>query len=262
MRCVPADFYNAFNTERLCREICAAFSGYERGVPVKAYTQAEFEHAILDGDWRTEGECMIWFRMIWKLIVREKRQQHSNFTEYLSLLSLIQGSCRIYQMFSSRFLEEDDDPEQPQLAFDLDDLAKMLLANTDLDSVYDTPDADSIDPQALLRQVLSDNLRTDDAMTPVFAMLKRTLGRERTFAALYFCLNYAKFSVESWETDEYYYGDIDDPDELREAVAENQDYEERKRYAACEDENEILDMILNEADIPRLEGYGWLAEYM
>ncbi|MBR3447040.1 MAG: hypothetical protein IKH27_04470 [Oscillospiraceae bacterium] len=229
---------------------------------MKAYTQAEFEHAIESGDWRAEGEFMIWFRMIWKLLEQEKLHLYSNFAEYLSLLSLIQGSCRIYQMYASRFLEEDDDPEQPLLAFDLDDLAKEMLANTDLGTVYDGQDADGIDPQALLKQVLSDNLRTDDAMTPVFALLKRTLGRERTFAALYFCMNYEKFSVEPWETDEYYYGDIEDSDELAAAVSENWDYEQRKQYAACADENEILDMILNETDVPRLEAYGWLAEYM
>lgn len=229
---------------------------------MKQYTKAEFERNICGGDWRADGEFMIWFNMIWTLMTREKRHQYSNFAEYLSLLSMIQGSCRIYQMFASRFLEEDDDPEQPQLAFDLEDLAKELLANTDLDAVYDAPGADAVDPQALLSQVLSDNLRTDGSMMPVFAMLRRTLGRERTFTALYYCMNYAKFSVEPWETDEYYYGDIDDPDELRAAVSENQDYEMRKQYAACEDLDEILDMILNETDVPRLEAYGWLAEYM
>ena len=229
---------------------------------MKQYTKAEFERNISGGDWRADGEYMIWFNMIWELMAREKRHQYRNFAEYLSLLSMIQGSVRIYQMYASRFLEEDDDPEQPLLAFDLENLAKELLANTDLDAVFADPDADAVDPQALLCQVFSDNLRTDSAMTPVFAMLRRTLGRERTFAALYYCMNYAKFSVEPWETDEYYYGDIDDPDELRAAVAENQDYEERKQYAACEDVDEILDMILNETDVPRLEAYGWLAEYM
>ena len=229
---------------------------------MKAYTQAEFEHLICSGDWRAEGECMIWFRMIWKLIEQEKLHICRSFTEHLSLLGLMQGSCRIYQMYASRFLEEDDDPEQPLLAFDLETLAKEMLAQADLGSVYDDPDADGIDPQALLQQVLSDNLRTDAAMLPVFDLLKRTLGRERTFAALYFCMNYEKFSLEPWETDEYYYGDITDPDELAAAVSENWDYEERKRYAACEDENEILDIILNETDVPRLEAYGWLAEYM
>ena len=229
---------------------------------MKQYPYSDYLRDLRQGDWRDEGESMHWFNLFWKLIERENLHVYSNFAEYLSLLSLIQGSCRIYQMFASRFLEEDDDPEQPLLRFDLEQLAKELLANTDLDSVYDDPAAEGIDPQALLCQVFSDNLRTDDAMTSAFALLKRTIGRERTFAALYYCLNTAKFSLEPWETDEYYYGDIDDPDERKAAAAENWDYEQRKQYQACEDVNEILDMILNETDVPRLEAYGWLAQYM
>lgn len=229
---------------------------------MKVYIQEGFERIISSGDWRAEGKYMVWFRTIWKLIEQEKLHICRNFTEELSLFGLMQGSCRIYQMYASRFLEEDDDPEQPLLPFDLEELAKEMLGRTDLDTVYADPDADGIDPQALLVQVLSDNLRTDAAMPPVFDLLKRKLGRERTFAVLYFCMNYEKFSVEPWETDEYYYGEIYDPDELAAAVSENFDYEERKRYAAFADENEILDIILNETDVPRLTAYGWLAEYM
>ena len=229
---------------------------------MEQYTQTEFERNIEAGDVRLDGEYMVWFRMIWQLIVREKRHFYSNLAERLALMSMIQGSCRIYQMFAARFFEEIDDPEQPELAFPLSDIAKEMLHKTDLDAVHYDPAEDGDYPQELLVQVLSDNLKQDDNMLPVFAMLRRTIGRERTFAALYFCLNYAKFSIEPWETDEFYYGDIEDPEELQEAIDQNYDYEERKRYAACADENEIMDMILNEVDVPRLEGYGFLMEYM
>lgn len=208
----------------------------------------EIYPCILRGITSYEGNAEIWFTKVWELLERGGLTEYHNIPEQLAVYSLAAGMCSIYLEVTARLLEYSD-PDT--LYFDVD---PALFADCDPESEPERT--------AILREFLSGAVCNEQGIDRVLTVLKKHLGVNKTFAAIYYCLYYEQFSVADWETDEFYYGDIDDPDELLEAREHFADYERRKELASCTDDLELLGMILNEVDTPRLEAYEWLAENM
>ena len=210
--------------------------------------QKDIYPCILRGVTTYEGNAEIWFIKVWELLARDGLTEYRNIPEQLAVYSLAAGMCSIYLEVTARLLEYS---EPDTLYFDVDPVCFGGC----------NPETEP-EKAAALRAFLSEAVCNEQGMRTVLRVLKKHLGINKTFAAIYYCLHYEQFSLEDWETDEYYYGDIDDPDELRSARDDNYDYERRKELASCTDDLELLDMILNEVDTPRTEAYEWLTENM
>lgn len=212
---------------------------------MKVNYQNEIESCIRRGITTYEGNAEIWFVKVWELLERDGLTSYDTIPEKMQVYSLAAGMCTVYLEVTARLLEYDcaDDlylvPEPEQFA-----------------------EVGSDEEAEILRDFIAKAVCNDKGMETVLDVLDRHLGVSRTFAAIYYCLNYEQFSLEDWETDEFYYGDIDDPDELEQARCSNEDYERRKELASCTDDRELLDMILNEVDVPKADAFEWLKQYM
>lgn len=215
---------------------------------MKVDLKNEIYPAVMYAGTLYEGEPEFWFIKVWELLECEGLTEYNSIPEKMQVYARAAAICTIYQEVSSRLLEFDS-VEEIYLKID-------PAQFTEIDLEEEPERAED------LAEFIESAVRSENGLRQVFAVLKKHLGVSTTFAAIYYCLYYNQFSLKEWETDEYYYGDIEDPDELFEEQCRNEDYEQRKRYAACENDEELLDLILNEVEIPKLIAFEWLREYM
>lgn len=209
------------------------------------YTFQDLENIIEDAERFAAGNFMLWMRSVWILIEEYKLNICCTYSEHIQFYSLIYGLCKIYYTFTDKISDTNFDDDL-YLNIDFD----VLGANRD-----DEEQTEAV--QNYLNEVISDS----DNMSTGFDLLGKKLDASKVFAALYYSMNYSNYSLQSYETDEYYYGNIKDEDERAKAICSNEDYERRKYFASCSD-NEIYDDILNDINIDKCETFEWITSYM
>ena len=198
----------------------------------------------------SDGNSEEWINTVWKIIKKQKLNVCNSDLDLFNFYSILCGLCKIYSHFCDLIFEtsfEDDcDLEIDYTAFE--------IFNTYYDEDNDYEDDDTI------KCIISSIIYDSNNIYRAFKLLETTMNCSETFAKLYYCLNYEQFTLEDYETDEYYYGDITDPDELDEAKYYYEDYETRKIYAT--DEDAMLDEILNNVSSNKVSAFDWISEYM
>lgn len=210
---------------------------------------------IIDSDYHNyEGEAMMWFQLVWSFAERNNLNSFSTYAEKIQAYSFIYGMYLIYQKFTAKQFEYDE-CSISELDFDYG----MLIDS----SCYDEELQDEMGDIAekLLVSYLKGIIESEENILTVFRVLQKELGLSKTFALLYYCLNFSHFSLEEWENDDFYYGDIDNK-ELENAIASNQDYEQRKLYASYDGIDEVFDKILNNVNASKLICFEWLSNYL
>lgn len=215
---------------------------------MKPDLKSEIYPAVMYAGTLYEGEPEFWFIKVWEMLERDGLTEYSSIPEKMQVYARAAAICTIYQEVTARLLEFSS-PDDVYLHID-----PAQFAEIDCD--------DEPERAEDLSEFIEAAIRSEDGTQQVFSSLRKHLGVSRTFAAIYYCLNYERFSLREWENDEYYYGDVEDPEELFQAQIDNEDYEQRKRYEVCENENELLDLILNEVELSKLIAFEWLGEYM
>ena len=192
-----------------------------------------------------DGNCKMWLMGVWTIIEKNGLNKCCSDLERLRFYAVLYGACRIYSHFSDLI---SDTYFNDDIYLDID--YKKFSMLKDGDEEFED-----------VKQFISDVISEESNLYHVFDLLKTSMNSSRVFAALYYAYYYENYSLEAYENDEYYYGDITDPQELEEAKAENEDYELRKYYSTCDDET-ILDEILNDVDINKLSAFEWIDSYM
>ncbi|MDE7193339.1 MAG: hypothetical protein K2O14_05150 [Oscillospiraceae bacterium] len=201
-----------------------------------------------------EGEAMMWFRQVWEIAGKHGFDQCCTTpAHFLNTVGFIYGMCRVYNGFAARYFDYDESEVDMEYCCDIimhDFVRSGEYAELPLDT--DGMDEECVEQsvKAFIKYAICDYF----AMAPVFKVLKSELGVSKTFASLYYCLNYEKYSLADWETDDFYYDSPDDEP--------NEDYEQRKFYASLGGFDELLDNIFNEVDIDKLSAVAWLVENM
>lgn len=215
---------------------------------------------IVDNDYnRFEGEGLLWFRLVWAFAEKNGFNSFSTCADKLRAYSFIYGMCLIYREFTAKIFEYEE-CGIPELCID-------YKALTD-SSYYDEELFEELEEEAgnsayeLVCSYAKGIITAEENMLTVFGVLQKELDISKTFASLYYCLNYSQFSLEEWETDEFYYGDIEDDEELEKEKENNQDYEQRKIYASYDGVDKIYDEILNNVDISKSEAFEWISNYL
>lgn len=215
---------------------------------------------IVDDDYnRFEGEGLMWFQLVWTFAEKNGFNSFSTCADKLRAYSFIYGMCLIYQEFTAKLLDYEE-CSIPELCIDYKVLTDSSYYDEELFAEVQDESGDW--GYDLIRSYAKGIITAEENMLTAFDVLQKELGISKTFASLYYCLNYSQFSLEEWETDEFYYGDIDDKEELEEEIENNQDYEQRKIYASYEGVDEIYDEILNNIDTSKIEAFGWLSNYL
>lgn len=192
-----------------------------------------------------DGNYKMWLMGVWTIMENTGLNECCSDLELLRFYATLYGACRIYAHFSDLIIDTDFNDD---IYLDIDYKKFSMLKDGD-EEFKD------------VKQFISDVISEESNLYHVFDLLKTSMNSIRVFAALYYAYYYKNYSLEDYENDEYYYGDITDRQELEEAKAENEDYEQRKYYSMCDDET-ILDEILNEVDVNKLSAFGWIDSYM
>ncbi len=208
------------------------------------YTLQEVEKITGMTAYFADGEFNYWLRAVWMLMVQEGMDCCESRSEHIRFYSMLYGICKIYRCFMDR-IEDTDLDSDPDLEIDY---AKLC-------------DASDEEEAEICHDYLWNLICDSDNMRPVFRLLRRKMNASMVFAALYYSWNYAAYSLEDYETDEFYYGDIEDEEELEWARSNNEDYELRKGYADWTD-TEIMDEIMNDLMVDKCVAYEWIAANM
>lgn len=166
----------------------------------------------------SDGNPELWLKGVWMLIEKNDLHECECNWELLRFYSTIYGACFIYKQFS---LMMEGFTVEPEVSIDID--------YSDFYIFKENP-GENLD---FVKTFISDTVMHEDpSLHLAFDLLSTAMNSSTVFVALYYTYFYRNYSLEDYETDEYYYGDITDPDELERAREDNSDYEERKRYVS------------------------------
>lgn len=200
-----------------------------------------------------EGEALMWFGQVWELAGKHGFDRCGTPAQLLGAMGFIYGMCRVYNGFAARYFDYEESEIDMEYCCDAI-MYDFVRSGEYAELPWGTDDMNEECAEQSVRAFIKYAICDCFAMAPVFEVLGEELGVSKTFASLYYCLNYDKYSLAEWETDDFYYDSPDDePDE---------DYEQRKFYASLSGFNEVLDNILNEVDVDKLAAFEWLNENM
>ena len=210
-----------------------------------------------------EGKYEYWIEFIWEIAKKYDIDAFDTWTDKIRAYSFIYGACMIYALFTKMLNGDDADEEYIYISLKIN-YSKLTSGNpyfTDKEELITLDeDGNECENWEYIEEFIKCVIFSPENKESVFRLLDKEVGISYTFAALYYCIYYTKFSVSEYESDEDYYGEDSwySEDEI-------ENYEMRKRFSACKDNadfNEILDMILNVVDMYKLRAYEWLSYYM
>lgn len=208
---------------------------------------------IIDNLGFYEGEAEMWLEQVWTLAERHGYSSFETPFERLNALAFIYGMCRIYLEFTA--LIDDFECDTVRLDIDYESLTTETFESEEL-CLEDEEDHTISLISDTLREYVNTVIFNENNIRQVFKVLGEELGSSsKVFASLYYCRNYERYSLQSWETDEFYYdGDPEaEPDD---------DYEQRKLYASMDGIDEIYDNILGMEDFSKMPAFEWISEYL
>ena len=167
-----------------------------------------------------DGNPEIWLRMIWALIEKNNMNFYDSKVDKICTLTRVYSMCWIYSNFSAVFYDTYSD------IIDMD-IDYSTLAETDDYTCDDVFDCQDDDLRLTVETYLKNIICTSENVSEIFGLLAEELGISKTFASLYYSLQYSQFS-----DDEY------------------------------DDEAEIYDEILNNVSADKSAAYEWLDSYM
>lgn len=191
-----------------------------------------------------EGNYMLWIKAAWLLIEENKLNICISYIDHIRFYSLIYGLLKIYSTFSDKISDTDFD-EDPYLVVDFGNLC----------------DCDDEDEMEIVYNYINSLIHDNNNIYVAFDLLKKKLSVTNVFSALYYSTFYSKYSLEPHENDEFYYGDIENEEDMEKAIDDNQDYERRKFFSSCKNVY-IYDDILGDLNISKQVAFDWLSEYM
>lgn len=199
----------------------------------------EVRNVVSDMCYYSEGKPLVWFELIWSLMNKNKMNIYNTIPEKILIYCRIYGMCLVYLKFCDIINGSNGDVGDIDLNIDFASLHTDFMDE---------------DEEEIVNQYIQSIIINEDNTLEIFNLLSKELNVSTAFSSLYYSVYYEDFSLQDWETDEFYYGDA--PDYY------DEDYEFRKKYAKCEDVNLIYDEILNNVDTDKLVGFSWLEENM
>lgn len=193
----------------------------------------------------SDGNCELWIRGVWLLIKEHRLNECQSDLELLRFYALLYGACRVYATFSDLITDTNFNDD---IYLDIDYQPFTMFEKDSENAGY-------------IKEYISNVISEESNIGHFFDLLRTTMNSSKVFAVLYYAYHYQQFSLEDFESDEYYYGGITDPEELENAIFDNTDYEQRKYYATC-DEDTIVDEILNDIDVHKLSAFEWIDSCM
>lgn len=186
------------------------------------------------------GNPNIWLEKVWQIVEKYGLNKFNTYYEKIHVYCLIYGMCSIYCDFCDILT---DFPLEDNRYMDFNINYKDLIEQNVFEDDY------------LIKEYLDYIIMMSNNANEVFMLLKKEFSVGEVFELLYYSLNYSMFSLEEWETDEFYYSDYNGED-----ICYNEDYERRKLLANNEEERG--NYILNVVSIDKMVAFDWLSNCM
>ncbi len=214
---------------------------------------SEVEKIVSDAINFSDGEPLYWFKGVWSLIEKNNLDQINTTADEIRIYSMIFGMCVVYHEFACVLSDSFNDSDYIELVLDI---KKLIPEDFGENFFCYNGDEDLEFGDSHTAHYLEWVIHNLDNKYMIFELLKKELGINKTYASLYYSIKKDEFTLEDWETDDFYYGEGRDENDY------DEDYECRKRFSACENMNELYNEILNYLDDNKCRAFEWLTEMM
>lgn len=200
-----------------------------------------------------EGDSSIWLKKAWSLIEESGCNYCNSKLDYIKFYSLIFGFCDIYNEFTERIYGWSLGEYTVELNIDYEKMCDML----------DDYQEDEEFVKDELKKYIDSFIFTSENQKYAWRLLYKKHGEMEIFAWLYYAMNSCLFTLEDYETDDFYYGDCENEEELEEAKENNEDYEKRKYYSSLSEKDlisEIISYVECIADADIMSTFSWIMD--